>query len=367
MTTLQHRTLYREPGRYAGWPANYGMWGWGDDLVACFTLGYHHTETAFHPRDKSRPFSTMQARSQDGGLSWAVAPFPGRTPGGRALSADEHMLPELGIGAALDGPDGPAEPPGGLDFTQPDFALLCARSGLQAGVRSFYYASFDRCQTWQGPYRLPMFGQTGIAARTDYCVLSRHEALLFLTANKSDGHEGRVLCAHTADGGGTFTLRAFIGPEPGPNAFAIMPASLKLASGRILTAIRCRDAQGYTWIDLYASDDTGQSWRWLNRPAAFAEPGHGGNPPALVRLPDDRLGLIYGSRDRPYTICARLSADSGLTWSAEIVLRAGGGSHDLGYPRAVVRPDGVVVTVYYFNDRPDGDGERFIEAALWTP
>ncbi len=28
---------------------------------------------------------------------------------------------------------------------------------------------------------------------------------------------------------------------------------------------------------------------------------------------------------------------------------------------------GAVVAAYYFNDRPDGDGERFIEATLWQP
>ena len=49
----------------------------------------------------------------------------------------------------------------------------------------------------------------------------------------------------------------------------------------------------------------------------------------------------------------------------KIVLREGGGNHDLGYPRSVVRPDGSVVTVYYFNEA--AEGERFIEAMLWKP
>jgi len=49
------------------------------------------------------------------------------------------------------------------------------------------------------------------------------------------------------------------------------------------------------------------------------------------------------------------------------VLRDDGGSPDLGYPRSVVRSDGAVVTIYYWNDRPDGDGERYIAATIWRP
>ena len=52
-----------------------------------------------------------------------------------------------------------------------------------------------------------------------------------------------------------------------------------------------------------------------------------------------------------------------MTWGEEIVLRDDGGSPDLGYPRTVQRPDGTIITVYYFNDRPGG--EAYIAATLW--
>ena len=37
---MEHIEIYREKGRYAGWPANYGIWSWGDEIVVGFTLGY---------------------------------------------------------------------------------------------------------------------------------------------------------------------------------------------------------------------------------------------------------------------------------------------------------------------------------------
>ncbi len=363
---MKHVTIYREKGRFAGWPANYGIWSWGDEIVLGFTAGYHKTEGGFHSRDKSRPFVTMQARSPDGGRTWEVGAFPGRTPGQRGLSADEHVVDELGLGAVLDGDNAPVDPPGCVNFVHPDFALMCARTGLKAGVRSFFYTSTDRCRSWQGPYKLPMYGQAGIAARTDCIISGPHECTLFLTANKRNGKEGRVFCARTTDGGRSFDFLAWIGPEP--EGFHIMPASVRLSARRILVAIRCCDDPGNFfvsrhWIDLYASDDDGETWYHFNRPVP--DTGRGGNPPTLTRLQDGRLCMTYGYRAEPFGIRARLSTDGGETWEEEIVLRGDGGCHDLGYPRTVQRTDGTVVTAYYFNDAPDS--ERYIAATLWQP
>ncbi len=55
--------------------------------------------------------------------------------------------------------------------------------------------------------------------------------------------------------------------------------------------------------------------------------------------------------------------DGGATWDRWNVLRADGGNRDLGYPCTVQRSDGRFVTVYYFNDAPDG--ERYIAATIW--
>lgn len=364
---MKTAVVFRSPGRFAGWPANYGMWRWGDEIVVGFTVGAHQTVKSGHARDKRQPFVNMQARSRDGGRSWQVEPFNGALPGGRGLSADEHMAAGLRLAEVMDASAAtvPQEP---LDFRQADSALMLARTGLARGVFSFFYVSCDRCHSWDGPFRLPDFGETGIAARTDIIVQGAHEATLFLTANKADGQEGRIICARTRDGGSSFQRLSRVGADLAAYGdFAIMPSSLQLPDGRLLCARRCRIGAGLrSHIDLFASDDLGNSWRCISQPLRFQKPGHSGNPPCLLALGDGRLALLYGNRDS-YAICARISEDGGISWSGEIALRGGGANGDMGYVRAVVLDDGTVVAVYYFNDRLDGDGERFIEATLWRP
>ena len=353
-----HVPVYREEGRYGGWPANGGIWCWDDEIVVAFTLGYHKPNPGFHTIDRERPSTTVQARSLDGGETWEVRPMPIRTPGGRGVSADEHMKEELTVGSVLKTQDMLMDPPGGIDFTHTDFVLMCARSGLRKGALSWFYFSYDRCHSWEGPYRLSDFGLPGTAARTDYLVSDRDTCTLFLTAAKSDGNEGHTFCARTVDGGKSFSFLSWIGPEP--QGYTIMPSSVRLSESRILTAIRCREAQG-CWIDLYVSNDDGKTWRFMNRPAENT--GQGGNPPAMIQLRDGRICLTYGYRDAPYGMRARISQDGGETWGEEIILRDDGGNHDLGYPRTVQRADGKNVTVYYFTDHPEE--ERYIAGTIW--
>ena len=363
---MEHINICREAGRYAGWPANYGIWSWGDEIVVGFTLGYHDADAGFHTRDREKPFVGMQARSLDGGKTWQLQETPCRAPGDRGLSADEHMRPEMGVGSALKDQNAPVDCPGGINFSHPDFALMCARSGLTAGAKSWFYVSDNRCKSWDGPFKLPMFDQTGIAARTDYLVSGAAECTLFLTAAKPDGDEGRVFCARTTDSGKTFKFLSWVTPEP--EGFTIMPASVRLSEMRILAAVRCREGgkgfgEAQAWIDLYESDDNGISWKYMTRPVP--DTGMGGNPPTLTKLQDGRLCMTYGYRAAPFGIRARLSDDDGESWSDAIILRDDGGNHDLGYPRTVQRSDGTMVTAYYFNDHPGS--ERYIAATLWKP
>src|SRR5262249_24766260 len=134
-----------------------------------------------------------------------------------------------------------------------------------------------------------------------------------------------------------------------------------LGPADLLTTVRRKDPSK-SWIDAYASHDDGRSWSYVSTP----EPDTGeGNPPSLVKLRDGRLALVYGVRARPYRIAARLSGGRGKTWSDAVTLRDDGGANDVGYVRSVVRPDGKVLSVYYFTDSTGPD--RYLAATLWDP
>lgn len=350
---VEHVKVYAEPGKFGGWPANHGIWSWGDEILVGFSAGTMKDLGAErHNIDREKPERHLLARSLDGGKSWNI----------EDPSEKGALIPS---GQALHGivPPGQVERPwqdcpGGINFQHPDFAMTIRMTDNHIGPSRFYY-SLNRGHDWSGPFRLPDVGTLGISARTDYVVTGEDEMLLFMTAGKSDKREGRPLCMRTSDGGKSFQFVSWIGPEP--SGYAIMPSTVSLSSTELLTAIRCREGKK-SWIDCYRSSDSGRSWTM----ASQAAPDTGeGNPPSLVRLSDGRVCLTYGYRAAPFGIRARLSADGGRTWQDEIHLRDDGGGRDVGYPRTVQRPDGRLVTVYYFHDTLVGD--RYIAATIWHP
>lgn len=337
----RHLIVYRETGRFGGWPANHGIWSWGREILCGFSGAYFEKRTPDrHQYDSTKPEVPFLARSLDGGESWTI----------------EHpssLLPPEQGGAAVK----PLGKP--MDFRAPGFAMTLRFKDVHEGASRLFHSN-DKGKTWHGPFEFPLFGFAGIAARTDYLVSSSREAMVFVTASKSNKREGRPVVVHTKDGGLTWNLLAHIGPEP--PGFAIMPSTLRLSPSELLTAVRVKK-DPENWIEQFRSGDNGRTWTSEGR---IADTGaFSGNPPHLVRLRDGRLCLTYGYRSKPYSIRARISTDKGNAWSPEIVLRDDGAAWDIGYVRTAVRPDGKLVTLYYFNDAPHN--ERFLAATIWEP
>jgi hypothetical protein len=279
------------------------------------------------------------------------------------------MIPELKVATAIAKGLEPLPRPyeGGIDFTDPNFGMLIARTEYGGGSVAWFYLTDDRAETWQGPFSLPMFDQTGLEPRTDYIINGPQDAMLFFSVATEKGEEGKgVMMARTTDGGKSFQFGSWVAVSETDEL--IMPASTRVDENTIIVAIRCSVRDGEfekvpTWIDLYESTDNGATFHYLTRPVPNA--GSGGNPPAMLKMQDGRICLVYGYRAAPFGMRALFSEDGGKSWGETIYLRNDGTASDLGYPRLVQRPDGTLVTTYYFNDHPDT--ERFIAATLFKP
>ena len=335
--SVEHGIVFYEEGRFAGWPANNGIWSWGDEIVVGFTLGDYKANPDGHPIDNSRPSFPQQARSLDGGVTWTI-----EHPTFLESDGTERTPKELN------------EP---ADFSNPNFAARF-RDGR-------FYFSHDRCRTWEGPFPLPGFDRRGLLARTDYIVNGKHDLFAFIATEKDGGGEGWPACIRTTDGGVTWRHVGWIGEQPPAGyGYAIMPSTVRLPSGALFSMIRrggiVNDEKRW-WLEPFLSADDGEHWYMLDEPWI----DNAGNPASMITLKDGRIALTYGWRNAPYGIRARISGDDAVSWGEEIVLRDDGAGWDLGYPRTIQRADGKCVTIYYFNDKQRK--ERTIARTIWDP
>jgi len=90
----EHVTVFQKDGRFAAWPANGGMWAWGDEILVCYTEG-DHLKTKGHSYDPATVRS-MFARSLDGGQTWTHEDAHAQ---GISASGHDHRLHERQVGS----------------------------------------------------------------------------------------------------------------------------------------------------------------------------------------------------------------------------------------------------------------------------
>jgi hypothetical protein len=111
--------VYRQPGRYGGWPANHGIWSWGNEILVGFEAGYFKQQQQRHSINWDLPAEHLLARSLDGGETWVIEKHPDlRPPDGMKVAG---VLTEPGGKPAVDCP-------GGINFLKPNFILTARMS-----------------------------------------------------------------------------------------------------------------------------------------------------------------------------------------------------------------------------------------------
>ena len=120
------------------------------------------------------------------------------------------------------------------------------------------------------------------------------------------------------------------------------------------------------FIRTFGNDDRGAVTRSTDGGRSFEpweDAGFRGHPHHVLRLPGGCALLVYGHRQEPFGIRARVLEPEcrDFATAEEIVIRDDGGNSDIGYPWSALLPDGRVLVVYYFNI---ADGTRHIAGSI---
>lgn len=323
---MEHVTVFREQGTYAGWPANHGAWQWGDEFLVGFISGPYKHEPM---HNVGEPLTLRQARSCDGGKTWAVEEPGIPTELDPVFVKNEHWGDEaiIRVRGVYDH---------GGDYVPPEGG---------------FFVSVDRGHEWSGPFAFA--GLEDVFADPQQCTARTSVLgdLVFLSrADQRMWGTDETFCA--SFDGHRFALRGWVCND---DARSVMPVAARIGK-RIVAVCRRRSSQRRGgWIEAFGSDDDGRNWRPLSEVGQTGK--NNGNPPALIAA-DGILVCAYGNRT-DHQIIARASRDGGQTWSLPLVLRQGEAS-DIGYSQLLRRQDGALVCVYYWAQ--DHSDQQHIEA-----
>ncbi len=63
--------VFKEKARFAGWPANNGIWSWGDEILVGLVESDFKETGGMHTSD-SNSAKNKYGRSKDGGNTWVI-------------------------------------------------------------------------------------------------------------------------------------------------------------------------------------------------------------------------------------------------------------------------------------------------------
>lgn len=232
----------------------------------------------------------------------------------------------------------PVGKPGGFANEQLIAEWRAARDRLTPDERKgelgcYLIRSTDGGVTWSARQRVPVNSPHGP-------VVTRAGRLLY--AGKAIWKDDKVGICESKDDGLTWDWIAEFTARPGDSVQKYHELHLVEASdGTLVCHIRNENERSDGETLQSESTDGGHTWSVPHSIGVWGIPSH------LLALRDGRLLMSYGYRRPPYGNQARVSSDSGKTWSEPITLSADGVSGDLGYPSTVECENGTLVTVWY--------------------
>ncbi len=239
------------------------------------------------------------------------------------------------------------------------------REGNFVFLGGYLVRSKDGGKSWSTPYfpspvpeeaNSDIFGQKIPAYNRGAMCEGTDGRLYWVTAStrtNAPRHTGTDLMI-SADHGKTWTYACEVARDP---KIQFNETSLyETPKGHLVAFIRSEGFNDHAVIA--RSTDHGKSFSW-------SDAGFQGHPDHALRLPDNRVLLVYGYRHAPFGVRARiLDAEcTDASTAPEIILRGDGGNGDLGYPWATMVDKDRALVVYYFNQR---DGTRHIAGTFLT-
>lgn len=229
--------------------------------------------------------------------------------------------------------------------------------GIHAGTSIF--RSTDNGNTWSNPTHLsgvpncqPFHTTLSIPVAVRGNILETADNRLLISAYDLPEPNTAHLFQST-DAGQTWSYQAPI--ATGFNETYLLEA----ATGDLFAFLRGWEKDH---THLATSTDQGHTW---STPIPICK----GYPACAVRLPNNHIFLAYGYRfPNEHGIRAQLLTPSGdPIKNSETIIRDGGATFDLGYPKACLLPNGDIYLVYYINQKTDAQNAtapRYIEGCL---
>ncbi len=244
----------------------------------------------------------------------------------------------------------------GWAFLRPDGMANLQKPYFEAGgaifLGGYLVRSTDGTKTWKGPIYPPHIkpeinttplGQP-VPAYNRGALYEGKSGRIYWVVAASDSNSPKKTSNHlivSDDKGLTWKYQSVVAIDD--KASFNEASAYETPKGDIVAFLRTAGMDDQACIA--RSTDGGKSFgKWQSM-------GFKGHPMQAMRLPDQRVLLVYGYRHKPYGIRARiLNAEcTDYATAPELVLREDGGGTDIGYPWSVQLDKNKVLVTYYYN------------------